>query len=121
MEMPVRFLKLRTEELAGRHFHPNIRTNGFFTDDTGYILGLNSIIKKTTDGGDISEIFIRHDILFIFSILLLILTDSNTGFIGDYGGILKTTDGGSTWSSIPAPSFSDYLLYVTFLIKIPGI
>lgn len=96
------------------HWH-----NGFFADaNTGYVVGYKVIsgvvfprIVKTTNAGsswfeqtsperDSADFFFRS----------VFFTDINTGFIAvgyrtsnNIGRILKTTNGGNTWSLVPLP------------------
>ena len=70
----------------------------FFVDDTGWIVGSDGFIKKTTNAGE--------DWIEQYSGTTLILksvqfVDQNIGWIcGESGLILKTTDGGANWGSL---------------------
>ncbi|HQV01155.1 MAG TPA: YCF48-related protein, partial [Bacteroidia bacterium] len=54
-------------------------------------------------------------------VLSVFFMDTLTGFIGSDGGILKkTTDGGSTWSSYPLPSYNNPVLDIIFSDSLNG-
>jgi photosystem II stability/assembly factor-like uncharacterized protein len=71
----------------------------FFVDDnTGWIVGSNGFIKKTTNAGVDWIEQISGTILTLKSIQFV---NQNTGWIcGERGLILKTTDGGTNWDSL---------------------
>ena len=77
-----------------------------FTDDnTGYILGLNGTIKKTTDGGTTWKSLISGTTKDISDILF---RNKDTGYCSARGGvILKTTNGGKTWSKLNSGVYTD--------------
>ncbi|MBE0637853.1 MAG: T9SS type A sorting domain-containing protein [Bacteroidales bacterium] len=78
-------------------------TNGlssvYFTDeDTGYAVGWNGAILKTTDGGYNWENQVSGTTNSLASVYF---TNTNTGFVvGDSGTILKTTNGGIVWEAL---------------------
>jgi photosystem II stability/assembly factor-like uncharacterized protein len=79
-----------------------------FTDaNTGYAVGLDGVILKTTDAG-IS--WTPQNSGTTNSLGSVYFTDSDTGYVVGFGPTMfKTTNGGSTWISMPvsAPSLSD--------------
>ena len=81
----------------------------FFTaPDTGYAVGWDATVLKTNDGGKnwISLTSGAKSTLLTagltYGLSSVFFTDKNTGYVtvGDgTGGIIKTTDGGTTWKS----------------------
>lgn len=69
----------------------------FINPDTGWVVGYNSTMLKTTNGGtswDIIQVPIMQNLISVFFI------DENTGWVtGSHGGIIKTTDGGNNWNT----------------------
>lgn len=69
----------------------------FLDDDTGYVVGDNGTILKTTDGGTHWTLQNSGVTNNLFSVHFL---SNNSGFaIGDSGILLNTLDGGETWIS----------------------
>ncbi len=67
-----------------------------FTDSiTGYAAGLNGTILKTTDAGDTWIQLVSGSNAPLFCLNFF---DKNTGVAGGYNTILKTTNGGLTWT-----------------------
>lgn len=64
--------------------------------DTGYTVGANGVILKTTDGGT-NWVGQQQATLSGGIFLSVFFTDANTGYVGGEGGIIKTTDGGNSW------------------------
>ena len=63
---------------------------------TGYAVGANSIIIKTTDGGGTWNAINPFSSGTLYGVYF---SDVNTGtVVGDNGLILRTTDGGGTWT-----------------------
>lgn len=75
----------------------------FFTDaNTGYSVGLDGLILKTTNAGNS---WITQNSGTTNSLLGVHFIDADTGFVvGGSSTFLKTTNGGATWSSLPAGS-----------------
>ncbi|AWI26170.1 YCF48-related protein [Flavobacterium pallidum] len=69
----------------------------FFSDAmTGYCVGDNGTIIKTTNAGS-SWIVLQSGTTQTLNTVFFI--DGDTGYIGSNGFILKTTDGGNTWTT----------------------
>jgi photosystem II stability/assembly factor-like uncharacterized protein len=73
----------------------------FFTaSDTGYAVGNNGALMKTTDGGISWKVYPPSISVDYYSVFF---TDANTGYIAGsnnyYGLILKTTDAGASWDT----------------------
>lgn len=66
----------------------------FINSNTGYIAGMNVILKSTDSGENWS---IQNHTDELNSILFL---NEQTGFVGSSSGLLKTTDSGDSWFSI---------------------
>lgn len=87
-------------------------TSVYFTsEDTGFVVGTNGALLKTTNGGAAWTVVQNitynnsHSVYFI---------NSKTGFVvGDYGVIVKTIDGGLNWTTSQA-SGSSYNLNEVF-------
>ena len=83
-------------------------TKVYFTSkSTGYLSGVDNnggIILKTTDGGTTWRLL--QSPTTAFSYYNIHFTDSINGFInGIHGTIYKSSDSGSTWSTIPGSSW----------------
>ena len=82
----------------------------FFTDaNTGTAVGSNGKILRTTDGG---ANWVPQTSGTTSVLMGVYFTSTNTGIVVGSNGILRTTDGGTTWnsvstSSLNAVSFSD--------------
>ena len=82
----------------------------FFTDaNTGTAVGSNGKILRTTDGG---ATWVMQTSGTTGSLNGVYFTSTNTGIIVGTNGILRTTDGGTSWNSVStnslnAVSFSD--------------
>jgi len=77
-------------------------TVDFPDNQTGYIGGENQTLLKTTDGGENWSAVAFSGINFLaggLHFMDLQFIDANIGFaaIGPYGGVYKTTNGGTTW------------------------
>ncbi len=81
---------------------PGYYEGGFFVNDsTGFIVGPNGYIVKTTDYGDSWDIMAgsadstdenSHYLTEVF------FTDEQTGWVSSFGCLYHTTDGGSSWT-----------------------
>lgn len=74
-----------------------------FTDEnTGYAVGYNGTILKTTDGGDNWSAPLQSQTTDAF--YAVFFKDALNGFaVGDNGLIRQTTDGGDNWSVVNSP------------------
>ena len=70
----------------------------FIDDNTGWIVGTNGFIKKTTNAGNE---WIEQNSGTTSILKSIQFVDQNTGWICGQGGlILKTTNGGQNWFSV---------------------
>lgn len=72
----------------------------FPSNNVGYIVGMDSTILKTVNGGQTWELLGMNGILVLNSnddFTDVHFVDENTGFLAGYSGVYKTTDGGQTW------------------------
>ncbi len=77
----------------------------FLNENTGYIVGVNSI-AKTTNGGDNWVVQTPNVNAYLMSVFFI---NVNTGMVvGEQGTILRTTNGGDNWLNISRPVY-DYL------------
>lgn len=86
-----------------------LNTVDFPSPDVGYIGGNDSLLLKTTDGGQTWQPVNYTGIFFFPSgehLLKLNFITETTGFVtvGPYSGSYKTTDGGLTWSPLTLSS-----------------
>lgn len=88
-------------------------TSVYFTDiNTGYIVGQDGYIAKTTNGGTTWATLSSGTTNRLTSIYF---TDANTGYIVGWGGIiLKTTDAGITWAKLSAQGLNANFYSVFF-------
>ncbi len=82
-----------------------LNTISFGSSSVGYIGGNDSLLLKTTDGGQSwVEVTMSGANFSEFNsaIVNLKFVNETTGFmvVGQTGGVYKTTDGGSTWSQL---------------------
>ncbi|HMQ69476.1 MAG TPA: YCF48-related protein [Ignavibacteria bacterium] len=90
-----------------------ISTNGsmitslcFVNENTGYAAGDFGEIAKTTNAG---QTWTNQASPLQFAYLTSIdFQDENTGYVSSGSGLLKTTDGGTTWSIMNAPAGGYY-------------
>lgn len=87
--------------------------------NTGWVVGANGLIMKTTNGGNNWTIQTSGTKLGLSAVVFF---DANTGIIvgssggvGIWGTILKTTDGGNTWISRPPATLSGNLTAISFI------
>ncbi len=84
----------------------------FINPDTGWVVGLNGTIMKTSDSGNNWTLQASNTTSALYSICFI---NSDTGWIvGNLNTILRTTDGGVNWSLRPNPG-SGVLESVVFL------
>lgn len=72
----------------------NLQSIFFTSPNTGFAVGENGMIIRTTDGGETwDKLYITgNDLYQVF------FTDANHGWIGGFKIILATTDGGQNWT-----------------------
>jgi photosystem II stability/assembly factor-like uncharacterized protein len=76
-----------------------LRKIKFLDNETGYVVGDNGVVFKTTDGGQNWNYLYTGFNQLLFDVEFPV--NSITGFVsGELGRLIKTTDGGSTWNSI---------------------
>ena len=82
-------------ELGGNYSNSSF-TDLFMVDNkTGYVIGNDGVILKTTDGGDK---WVGQNSNLIENLTCMFFVDKNTGWIcGANGTILHTIDGGQNW------------------------
>ncbi len=82
---------------SDQSFDAVYRKGVFFVDDnTGWVVGANGAIHKTTDGGTNWNPQTSNTSEYLYDVQFL---DANTGYVvGDNGTIIKTTDGGTNWA-----------------------
>ena len=80
----------------------NLYSVYFANANTGYSVGFDGVILKTTDAG----VSWTQQISGTSSSLLAVhFVNTDTGYaVGQSAPLLKTTDGGNTWVSLPTPS-----------------
>lgn len=69
----------------------------FINSNTGFIVGQNSTVWKTTDGG--KQWKLKHISTYGYLLSVFFVND-RIGYIGGDGGFLKTDDGGQNWKTI---------------------
>jgi len=76
----------------------------FFTSrDTGYTVGFNGTILKTTNGGTNWVAQATDTTNYLLNVYF---ADANNGYAAGYGGvIIKTTNGGNTWTNLNSGTF----------------
>jgi len=84
---------------------------------TGWIVGEDGLILKTTDGGDNWAVQDSGNPNSLFKVF--VIDDQDAVAVGDNGAIVRTTDGGAHWTTVKAPK--DVTLFdITFLDKQNG-
>jgi len=78
-------------------FEINVRDMYFVNAETGFIVGYNGEIYKTTNAGKSWQKQYSKIGFHLFSVFFL---DENIGFASSASEILKTMDGGCTWKNI---------------------
>lgn len=75
---------------------PNFYGTNFVNETTGWVVGQNGAIRKTTNGGNNwTDISIVSG--FFFNVFF---TNANTGWVVGQSGVQKTTNGGTSWGSV---------------------
>lgn len=93
----------------------NLRSVFFIDEVTGWIVGDSTTILKTTDGG---ASWVSQSDLTSFTIFSVFFINSNTGWIAYKGGVLKTTNGGTTWKVVNITAREFHSVY--FLDEMTG-
>ncbi|SRR5690606_25957035 len=66
----------------------------FLNENTGFICGINTILKTTNGGTN----WVSKPIPFSYALRDISIVDSNIVYCaGNYGRILKSTNGGESW------------------------
>ena len=79
----------------------------FINADTGYVVGANGSIRKTTNGGFTWSSQLSNSTNYLNSVQFI---SANTGYVvGNNGTILKTTNGGINWIMQTSLTINDYL------------
>jgi photosystem II stability/assembly factor-like uncharacterized protein len=101
-----------------------LRSIEFINEKTGFCGSLDSTLYKTTDGGQTWKDITASVPVRPQGICGLNIPDVNTIYgVGKYSGpafIIKSADGGNTWSYINMSSYADGLVDVYFLNKDSG-
>ena len=92
---------------------PGLRDLCFVDARNGWVVGDSGTILRTWDNG---VSWVRQNSGTIASLSGVSFADINTGIVVGTGGtgetrILRTTDGGETWSPKPAPNTADLVIY----------
>ncbi len=89
----------------------NLNSVFFVNQQTGFICGAGSVLRKTTDGG---LNWIALDPFAVLEIRSVYFLNANTGLIcGNGGMIAKSTNGGMNWNTITSGT-SNTLLTLSF-------
>lgn len=83
----------------------------FINSNTGWVVGITGLIKKTTNGG--ANWIIQSPQVSYYDLYSVYFTDANTGFaVGEFGEMEKTTNGGTNWSWQNSGDYEDkYSVY----------
>ncbi len=104
-----------TLEVVKQPLPPEIAgmSNTFFLNpDTGWVVGNNSVILKTEDGGNSGEMQTPDGVADTTLYDVFFVNDTTGWVVGKKGLIWKTTDGGATWTSQTSDSSSSTLYCV---------
>lgn len=92
---------------------------GFMLDqNTGYAVGDNQVLCKTTDGGESFVVYEWNGYLDFTGIKLWgvhATSDLNAWAVADSGVVFRTTDGGNYWSRITIAGPEDNLMDIHFI------
>ena len=94
------------EEIAGKD------KTFFLNPDTGWVVGTNSIVLKTSDGGESFELQTPEGVADTTFYDVFFVNDTTGWVVGKKGCIWKTTDGGETWQSQTSDTTSKTLYSV---------
>ncbi len=74
----------------------------FINADTGFVVTATGLFARTIDGGQTWQEKSENlnSLTSGNSYSQILFLDANTGFYPSYSGILKTTDGGNSWTNI---------------------
>ncbi len=93
--------------------------SGFMLDqNTGYAVGDNQVLCKTTDGGDNFQVYEWNGYLDFTGIRIWGVyanSDMNAVAVADSGVIFRTTDGGNYWSRSSIAGTEDNLMDICFI------
>lgn len=93
--------------------------DGFMLNqNTGWAVGDNQVLCKTTDGGDNFEIYEWNGYQDFTGIRIWgvqATSDLNAWAVADSGVVFRTTDGGNYWSRIPIAGEEDNLTDICFI------
>jgi len=104
-QCPVEIVSISSDTQA------NLWGVSFANETTGFIVGDNGLILKTTDGGNSWKAIKSPVTKYLMAIQFV---NSTTGYIvGDAGTVLKTIDGGNTWQALDFPNI--YLTNLSFV------
>ncbi|WP_435354980.1 YCF48-related protein [Emticicia sp. SJ17W-69] len=71
----------------------------FINPTTGFIVGENGVILKTTNGGQDWGLISNTNSSYLNGYRSISFSDANNGWVlSSWGKVLKTTDGGNTWT-----------------------
>src|SRR5713101_6460081 len=73
---------------------------------TGYAVGYNPQVMKTTDGGKNWRALVTPESNFFYSVYFVNPLVGTA--VGDDGAIIRTTDGGETWNLQANPAFAHF-------------
>lgn len=105
----------------------NLRDVYFFDSNRGLVVGEQGIVLITVDGGndwnerkDLQEQFVVEESPFAAALFSIFFVDASRGWIaGDYGIILHTEDGGTSWEKQESGS-SDLFMDIYFADPLSG-
>lgn len=76
----------------------------FINNSTGFIIGYDSVILKTTNTGNNWQTIRTNIPVTNGGIICGYFNNENRGMIGSLGGVYRTSNGGLTWVFSPVPS-----------------
>ena len=93
-----------------------LKSVDFVNPNTGWAVGVNGAILKTTDRGSTWVLQRRETVAGSFGLALqdVNFVDANTGWVTISNSLLKTTDGGSSWQ-FQSTGYFNYLLAINFV------
>lgn len=90
----------------------------FADESTGYAVGHDAVILKTSDGGKTWELQNFQPELEKPFLGILALDASNVIAVGAYGLMYRTSDGGGTWSEVDAPDIRGEELHLNGITRL---